>query len=166
MRRPTPIVPDQGQESVWDYPRPPRVEPVTAVIRIVLAGEVIALTNKAYRVLETSHPPTYYLPPGDIAPDALHPSRSRPTVCEWKGIALTFDVRGGGELMRDGAWAYPRPSAGYEEIADHVAFYCSLMDECWVGDVMAAPQPGHFYGGWVTPDVVGPFKGVPGSHSW
>ncbi len=166
MPRPTASVPNPGQESVWDYPRPPRVEPVGDVIRIVLGGETIVLTANAYRVLETSHPPTYYVPTADIAADAIHPSRSRPSVCEWKGIALYFDVRGGGELAHDAAWAYPRPSEGYEAIADHVAFYCFMMDECWVGDAQATPQPGHLYGGWVTSDVVGPFKGIPGSHGW
>lgn len=166
MPRPHAVVPGPDQESVWDYPRPPRVEPVAAVIRIVLGGETIALSAKSFRVLETSHPPTYYLPLTDIADDALHPSRSRPTVCEWKGIALSFDVRGGGEIAHNAAWAYPRPAVGYELIADHVAFYCSQMDECWVGEALASPQPGHLYGGWITPDVVGPFKGVPGSYRW
>jgi uncharacterized protein (DUF427 family) len=166
MPRPQPIVPGPGQESVWDYPRPPRVDRCISPVRIVFADETIALTSRALRVLETSHPPTYYIPAADITPGALHPSRRRPTVCEWKGIALALDVRAAGEVAQDAAWTYPKPSAGYEMLAEHVAFYCALMDECWVGDELAAPQPGHFYGGWVTSSVVGPFKGMPGSHGW
>jgi uncharacterized protein (DUF427 family) len=166
MMRPQPITPGPGQESVWDYPRPPRLEQTTKRIRILFGEETIADTTRAYRVLETSHPPTYYLPPADISPDALKPSGTRPSWCEWKGVALYYSVHGGGYDVPDAAWTYPDQSRGFREIADHVAFYCALMDECWVGDELAVPQPGGFYGGWVTSDVVGPFKGVPGSGGW
>jgi uncharacterized protein (DUF427 family) len=166
MPRPQPITPGPGQESVWDYPRPPRLERVTQVIRVVLGGETIAETVNAFRVLETSHPPTYYLPPRDILPDALRPSGMRPTVCEWKGVAVYFNAIGGGEEMDNAAWAYPHPTPPFAAMAEHVAFYCSSVDECWVGDELVTPQPGGFYGGWVTSNIVGPMKGVPGSHGW
>jgi uncharacterized protein (DUF427 family) len=166
MPRPDRIPPAAGQESVWDYPRPPRLEAVTAPVRIVLGGETIVSTTKAYRVLETSHPPTYYLPPSDIVEGALRPSGTRPSLCEWKGVAVYFSIRGGDEEAPDAGWAYPRPTPAFAAIADHVAFYCSMMDECWVGDELATPQPGGFYGGWVTSQVVGPFKGIPGSNGW
>jgi uncharacterized protein (DUF427 family) len=166
MPRPQPIIPEPGQESVWDYPRPPRVEAVPELVRIVFAGQTIVNTARALRILETSHPPTYYVPINDIVTGALRPSGSRPTWCEWKGVAVNFSVYADGEEARDAAWGYPNPTEGYEAIADHVAFYCAQMDECWVGDELATPQPGGFYGGWVTSRVVGPFKGGPGSHGW
>jgi uncharacterized protein (DUF427 family) len=166
MPRPQPLPIGPGQESVWDYPRPPRVEPVSQVIRIVLAGETIVETSGAFRVLETSHPPTYYLPPRDIVPGVLHPSGSRPSVCEWKGVAIYFNVVASGEEMPNAAWAYPHPTPAFAHMADHVAFYCSMMDECWVGNELATPQPGGFYGGWVTSNIIGPMKGGPGSHGW
>lgn len=159
------IVPGPGQESVWDYPRPPRVEPVARRVRVVLGGVVIADTERAQRVLETSHPPTYYLPPGDILAGALVPT-ARGSFCEWKGGARYFTVRGGGREEVDAAWAYPEPAAGFEAIRDHVAFYAGRMDACFVGDEQVTPQPGGFYGGWITRDVVGPFKGGPGTMGW
>jgi uncharacterized protein (DUF427 family) len=166
MPRPLPIVPGPGQESVWEYPRPPRLEALTTPIRIVFAGQTIVQTTSALRVLETSHPPTYYLPVSDVVPGVLRPSGSRPTWCEWKGVAVHFSVCADDEEVRDAAWGYPNPSPGFEAITSHVAFYCAFMDECWVGDELATPQPGGFYGGWVTSTVVGPFKGGPGSHGW
>jgi uncharacterized protein (DUF427 family) len=164
--RPQPATPGPGQESVWDYPRPPRLERVNQRIRVVFGGQTIASSLRTFRVLETSHPPTYYLPPEDIIDGALQPSGTRPSWCEWKGVAVYFTVVGGDYEATDAAWAYPQPSVGFTDMADHVAFYCSLMDECWVGDEQATPQPGGFYGGWVTSQVVGPFKGVPGSRGW
>ncbi len=163
--RPRRIPPQPGQESVWDYPRPPALEPVTERIRVVLAGVTIADTRRALRVLETSHPPNYYLPPDDVDPASLHPSARR-SFCEFKGLAQYWTAAVGDRLEADAAWSYPVPSPGFEALADHVAFYAGPMDECWVGDELATPQPGGFYGGWVTSMVVGPFKGGPGSMGW
>jgi uncharacterized protein (DUF427 family) len=165
MQRPQRIPPGPGQESVWDYPRPPRVEPVAKRIRVVFNGETIADTTRAYRVLETSHPPTYYLPLDDIRADALVPVQ-RQTFCEFKGLASYFDVQVGDRVARAAAWTYRSPSPGYEAIADHVAFYPSRMDACYVDDERVEAQPGDFYGGWVTRDIVGPFKGSPGTAGW
>jgi uncharacterized protein (DUF427 family) len=146
-------------ESVWDYPRPPRLEPTAKRLRVVLGGAVIADTTRAHRVLETSHPPVYYIPPEDIAPGALEPVE-RTTFCEWKGNASYFDVVGGdGERVARGAWTYRNPSAGFEPIRDAVAFYPGEMDECTVDGEVVEPQAGGFYGGWITKDIVGPFNG-------
>jgi uncharacterized protein (DUF427 family) len=154
-----------GQESVWDYPRPPRVEPVRQRIRVEFVGVVIADTGRAYRVIETASPPTYYLPPADIRMECLEPSAHR-SVCEWKGQARYWSVRVGDRVVADAAWSYPDPLAGFEAIRDHVAFYPGKMDACYVGDQRVTPQPGGFYGGWITPDIVGPFKGDPGTTHW
>jgi uncharacterized protein (DUF427 family) len=163
--RPQPIPPSPGQESVWDYPRPPRLEPVGQRIRIEFNGETIADTVRAFRVLETSHPPVYYLPPDDIRMDLLTPETVA-THCEWKGAASYFNVRVGDRSVERAAWTYLNPDDGFEPIAGRLAFYAGPMDACWVGDERAEPQPGGFYGGWITPSVVGPFKGGPGSSSW
>ena len=150
---------------MWDYPRPPAVEPVAGLVRVVLAGATIAESARALRVLETSHPPNYYLPPADV--DAAHlRSSSRQSFCEFKGMARYWNVCAGDREEADAAWSYPHPAGGYERLADHVAFYAAVMDECWVGDERAAPQPGGFYGGWITSREVGPFKGIPGSMGW
>jgi uncharacterized protein (DUF427 family) len=154
-----------GQESVWDYPRPPRLEPVPVRIRIEFGGQVIADTSRAWRVLETSHPPTYYLPMDDILPGALEPAQGS-SFCEWKGRARYWTVRVGARRAERAAWSYPEPTPGFAPIRDHVAFYAGPMDACWVGVHRAQPQPGGFYGGWVTPDLSGPFKGEPGSAGW
>ncbi len=166
MNRPARIVPAPGQESTWDYPRPPRVEPVPERVRVVVDGIVIADTVKALRVLETSHPPTYYLPLADGRADLLVASASS-SFCEFKGRAsyLTL-VLPSGRRIEDVAWVYPAPSPGFEAIAGHVAIYASKVDEAWVGDEQARPQAGDFYGGWVTSRVVGPFKGEPGTGGW
>jgi uncharacterized protein (DUF427 family) len=159
------IAPGPGQESVWDYPRPPRVEPVPEQLRVELGGEVVAATTRGWRVLETSSPPVYYLPLGDCAHGALEPSAHR-SFCEWKGLATYWTVRSGDRVEPDAAWGYPEPAPGFEVLRDTVAFYCGRMDACFVGDERAEPQPGEFYGGWITSRIVGPFKGVPGSHGW
>jgi uncharacterized protein (DUF427 family) len=159
------IAPGPGQESVWDYPRPPRIEPVPERLRIELGGGTVAETTRGWRVLETSSPPVYYLPLADCADGALVPSDGR-TFCEWKGVATYWTVRGGDRVEVDAAWGYPEPTPGFEALADAVAFYCGRMDACFVGDERAEPQPGNYYGGWVTSRVVGPFKGVPGSSHW
>jgi len=166
MARPIRIEPGPGQESVWDYPRPPRLEPVKQTIRVVFAETEIVRTAGAYRVLETSHPPTYYLPPGDFVEGVLRPVPGGGTFCEWKGRATYFDVKVGEAIAPRAAWCYPDPTAGFRDIAGFVCLYCAAMDACHVGDAIATPQPGEFYGGWVTPDVVGPFKGEPGTMGW
>jgi uncharacterized protein (DUF427 family) len=163
--RPEPIAPGPGQESVWDYPRPPRLEPVTARLVVVLGGATIADTTRGYRVLETSHPPNYYFPPDDIAPDALERT-AHGTFCEFKGGAHYYTVRGGTRVEREAAWGYDEPSPGFEPIAGYVAVYAGRMDACFVDGEEVTPQPGGFYGGWITSGVVGPFKGGPGSRGW
>ncbi len=150
---------------MWDFPRPPRLEPWTERVRVEFGGRTIADTTSAVRVLETSHPPTYYIPPGDIDMSALRPAGGG-SLCEWKGAATYFDVVAGDAVARRAAWAYADPFDDFAAVVDHVAFYCAAMDVCWVGGHRATPQPGGFYGGWVTPHVTGPFKGEPGSSGW
>ncbi len=163
--RPTPVKPGPGQESVWDYPRPPVVEPVTRHIQVIFNGAVIADTSRAQRVLETSHPPVYYIPPWDIRMDLLSEGRGR-SVCEWKGEARYYTLQVGEKRVENAGWYYPNPTAGFTSIKDYVAFYPGPMDECLVDGERVRPQPGDFYGGWITSDVVGPFKGEPGSMGW
>jgi uncharacterized protein (DUF427 family) len=164
--RPTRIEPGPGQESVWDYPRPPRVEPVAERVRVVVDGFEIASTMSALRVLETAGAPVYYLPAADIRLDLVRPT-GHVTLCEWKGSARYWSiVLPGGRTIPNAAWSYPQPKPGYEAIRDHLAFYAWAVDEAWVGDELATPQPGHFYGGWITSRIVGPFKGAPGSSGW
>jgi uncharacterized protein (DUF427 family) len=163
--RPLPETPGPGQESVWDYPRPPRIEPVTAPVAIRLGGQLIVETRNVVRVLETSHPPVYYLPISDFAPGALVDAEGS-SFCEFKGTARYLDVRGGAEVRSACAWNYPHPSPGFELLQDRVAVYAQAMDECTVGGEVVTPQPGGFYGGWITSAVVGPFKGSPGSLAW
>jgi len=134
-------------------------------LRVVLGGVTIAETTRGLRVLETSHPPNYYFPLDDVVPGALEHGPGA-SFCEWKGRAHYFTVRGGERVEEGAAWGYDRPSAAFAELADHVAFYAHRMDGCFVDDELVVPQPGDFYGGWVTRDVVGPFKGGPGSRGW
>ena len=152
-------------ESVWDYPRPPRVEPSERRIRIVLGGETIVDTKSCRRVLETSHPPVYYVPASDIR-DGVLGSNPRTTFCEFKGTAAYWDVSAGGRSRVAAAWSYPAPSPGYESLLEHIAFYPSAMDACFVDDEQVTPQEGDFYGGWITKDIEGPFKGGPGTFGW
>ena len=156
------VEPGPGQESVWDYPRPPRVErsPVTVEVRI--GGRVIVRTRNAVRVLETSHPPVYYLPIDDVAPGTLVPVEGT-THCEFKGAASYFDVVSGDARIPRGAWTYPSPVRGYEELATRVAIYPSRMDACTVDGEAVQAQEGDFYGGWRTSGIVGPGKGAPGT---
>lgn len=163
--RPRPVEPGPGQESVWDYPRPPRLEPVTARLRVVLGGQTIADSTSGFRVLETSHPPNYYLPVADVAPGALT-RVSGTTFCEWKGHAHYYEVRGGDRVELRAAWGYDDPSPAFAALAGTVAFYAGRMDACLVDDERVEPQPGGFYGGWITRSVVGPFKGGPDSRGW
>src|SRR5262245_4095679 len=159
------VIAGPGQESVWSYPRPPRVEPVAPRVRVELEGRTIADTTRALRVCETSSPPCYYIPPADILMDHLEPS-ARTSFCEWKGLASYWSVRVDGRFAKDSAWSYPDPDEGFEAIKDYIAFYPKRMDACWVGEEKVTPQPGFYYGGWVTSNLVGPFKGVPGSEGW
>jgi uncharacterized protein (DUF427 family) len=165
MRKPRAAKPGPGQESVWDYPRPPRLERSHRRLRIVFNRAVIAETTGAWRVLETSHPPVYYLPPEDIREEYLEPT-SRSSFCEWKGRARYVTVRVGDRTAESAGWGYPDPVLAFAPIKDHLAFYAHLMDECTVDGEVVRPQPGNFYGGWITNDVVGPFKGEPGSWGW
>ena len=153
------------RESVWDYPRPPRLEDCDREIRVVFAGVVIANTRRSKRVLETSHPPVYYLPPDDVAPEVLQPV-SGTSYCEWKGTAQYFDVLAADLRARSAAWSYPDPTDDFAAIRDYVAFYPRLMDACFVDGERVTPQPGGFYGGWVTQDLIGPFKGEAGTMGW
>ena len=159
------IEPGPGQESVWDYPRPPRVEPVPERIRVVVDGMNVADSTDALRVLETAGPPVYYLPPTDVRLDLLKTS-PHSSYCEWKGEAAYYSLHLGERVIPNVAWFYPRPLPGYERIRDYIAFYAGRVDEAWVGDERATPQPGRFYGGWVTSRIVGPFKGEPGTSGW
>ena len=163
--RPLPEKPGPGQESVWDYPRPPRVVETSKHIRVVFNGVTIAETHRAKRVLETSHPPVYYVPPEDVRMAHLLDA-SGSSWCEWKGRARYYDVVVDGKKAERVAWAYPEPQTGFESIKDHVAFYAGPMDGCYVDGERVRPQPGGFYGGWITSDVVGPFKGDPGTRGW
>jgi uncharacterized protein (DUF427 family) len=164
--RPKRIEPGPGQESVWDYPRPPRLEPVIQRITVELNGATVADTTAAFRVLETSHPPVYYLPPTDVDESHLTRTSDNGSFCEWKGTATYWTVAVGNRVERDAAWSYERPSPPFEAITGYLAFYCQRMDRCTVGGDVVTPQPGGFYGGWITPAVVGPFKGSPGSMGW
>lgn len=159
------IEPGPGQESVWDYPRPPAVERSSQHIRVIFNGEVIADTHCAVRVLETSHPPVYYIPPADIKMDYLSLTTQH-SVCEFKGQASYYNIRAGDKAAAYVAWYYPRPQPGYEVITNYVAFYPSKVDACYVDDEQAQPQEGDFYGGWITNAIVGPFKGGVGTMGW
>lgn len=152
-------------ESVWDYPRPPRVEPVAERIRVFVDRVTVADTTRAFRVLETSHPPTYYVPPADVRMDLLTRGPGR-SICEWKGRATYHTVVIGDRRIEDVAWSYEAPLPGFEAIRSHLAFYPGRVDEAWVGDERAAAQEGGFYGGWVTSRIRGPFKGAPGTFGW
>ena len=157
--------PGPGQESVWDYPRPPRIEESAEHVVVELGGVTVADTRRALRVLETSHPPTYYLPRDDFADGTLEPAAGS-SYCEFKGAARYLTVVGGDRRAERAAWCYPEPSPGMERLAGHVAVYPGAMDRCTVDGEVVRPQEGGFYGGWVTSRVVGPFKGAPGTSGW
>jgi uncharacterized protein (DUF427 family) len=160
-----PVLPGPGQESVWDYPRPPRVEPSSSRIVVEIGGRLLVDTVRAVRLLETSHPPSWYLPLADCDPTMLVASARR-TWCEFKGEASYFDVVAGDRRERDAAWTYERPVRGFESLVGLIALYPGRMDRCTVDGEVVRPQEGGFYGGWITADVVGPFKGGPGSAGW
>jgi len=163
--RPRPDPPGPGQESVWSYPRPAVAEPTTARILIEHCGVIVADTRSSIRTLETSHPPSYYIPPADIAPGVLRQAEGR-SFCEWKGVATYWDVVIGDLVLPRVGWSYSAPTPGFASLRDHIAFYAAPFDRCSVDGETATPQPGGFYGGWITSGLAGPFKGVPGSQYW
>jgi uncharacterized protein (DUF427 family) len=165
MMQPQRIQPEPGQESVWDYPRPPRLETTDKHIQIIFNGVTIADTHNAQRVLETSHPPVYYIPPEDIKMEYLI-ATPQSSFCEWKGRAGYYAVQVGNRIAQNIAWYYPNPTPDFAPIQDYVAFYAEPMDACFVNGEQVQPQPGNFYGGWITSDIVGPFKGIGGSWGW
>jgi uncharacterized protein (DUF427 family) len=159
------ISPGPDQESVWDYPRPPLLEDVPQRVRVELAGHVVADSNRAVRVLETASPPTYYIPPEDVDQAVLRQAPRR-SYCEWKGEATYWTLRVAGQIAVDAAWSYHAPKSPYEALRDYVSFYPARVSACYVGEWRVTPQPGQFYGGWITPNLVGPFKGEPGTEHW
>jgi uncharacterized protein (DUF427 family) len=163
--RPRPLPIRSDQESVWDYPRPPRVAPTSARVRITLGGTVIADTTDAVRVLETSHPPVYYVPRADFIDGALEPAPGA-SMCEFKGAARYLTLRSGATVSESAAWYYPTPTAGFEALVDRIAVYPSRVDACEVAGETVRAQDGDFYGGWITDAIVGPFKGAPGTLGW
>ena len=165
LPRPEPVPPGPGQESAWDYPRPPRIEAIRAQVEVIFGGRTIAITLEPLRVLETGHPPTWYLPPGGVVTDHLVPS-GHSSYCEFKGAAALLDVVVGTNRAADGAWTYRRPFPGFEALAGYVAFYPGRMEACLLDGELVLAQPGDFYGGWISTDVVGPFKGGPGTEGW
>lgn len=163
--RPARITPGPGQRSVWDFPRPPIVERCGHHLVVWFGGRVIAETRAGVQVLETSHPPTYYFPASDVDTAVLRPT-SRRSICEWKGRAILWDVVVDAHRVEAAAWSYPEPTRRAQVLGGHIAFYPSAMDRCLVNGEVARPQEGGFYGGWITSDLVGPFKGGPGSWGW
>jgi len=158
------VAPRPGQESVWDYPRPPRLEIDPREVVVRWGERVVARSTRAIRALETAHPPSFYIPLADIAPGLLELAEGT-SLCEWKGPARYWSLVDGGRRLAKVAWSYPHPLPGSEALRDAVAFYCHELD-CRVGGERVAPQPGGFYGGWITPELAGPFKGEPGSEGW
>lgn len=163
--RPARIDPAPGQESVWDYPRPPRLEAVSERLRVVFAGTTVAETLAGYRVLETSHPPVYYFPPTDVRRELLHAETGR-SYCEFKGPACYWSLEVGAQRSAQAAWSYPEPTPPFRKLRDFYAFYASRVESCWVDDEKVQAQEGDFYGGWITAKIVGPFKGASGTWGW
>ena len=163
--RPRPDPTGPGQESVWGFPRPAIAEPSPAHIVIEHAGTIVADSRATIRTLETSHPPSYYIPPADIAEGVLRQAQGS-SFCEWKGHAVYWDVVIGDNVLPRVGWSYPDPTRAFAKLRDHVAFYAAPFDRCSVDDEIVTPQPGGFYGGWITSGYAGPFKGVPGSQFW
>ncbi len=159
------IEPGPGQESVWDYPRPPALERTEAHLVVEHAGVVVAETRRAWRVLETSQPPAYYFPPDDVRLDLLDATTTS-TFCEWKGTASYRRLRVGDQVVDDAAWVYERPVERFEPIRDHLAFYAQRVDRCSVDGEVVSGNEGRYYGGWITSRVVGPFKGGAGTAGW
>jgi uncharacterized protein (DUF427 family) len=162
---PTRVEPGPGQESVWDYPRPPRLERSERHLLVEFAGIAIADSQSSLRVCETSGPPVYYLPPADVRLDLLDPSPVT-TDCEWKGVASYFDIVAAGRRSELAAWTYRNPLPDYAALGEYVAFYPGRVDACYLDGERVQPQPGDYYGGWITHEIVGPFKGAPGTLHW
>ena len=164
-RPPRAVSPGPGQESVWDYPRPPRVEPVPERIRVAFAGETVADSSRGLRVLETASPAVYYLPREDVRHEFLR-AETGASFCEWKGRASYFSLEAAGRTSERAAWCYAEPDPTYASLRGMLAFNAGRVDACFVGDERVTPQPGGYYGGWVTDSIAGPIKGIPGSQSW
>lgn len=163
--KPNPIPPKPGQESVWDYPRPAVLEDTNKPLKVICNGIILAKTTRGKRVLETSHPPTYYFPTEDVKLDYLIEA-SRRGLCEWKGRYQYYDIKIDDRSINQAAWRYFEPTPDFVEIRAYYGFIAALMDACYVNDELVTPQPGDFYGGWITADIVGPFKGTPGTMGW
>jgi uncharacterized protein (DUF427 family) len=163
--KPNPISPKPGQESVWDYPRPAILQDTNKNLKVICNGLVLAETNRGKRVLETSHPPVYYFPPETIKREYLI-AIAKQGLCEWKGRYRYYDIRVNDKYLKDAAWQYVEPTTNFLPIKDYYGFMPSLMDACYVDDELVIPQAGQFYGGWITSDIVGPFKGEPGTWGW
>lgn len=162
--RPQPDPVGPGQRSVWRFPRPAIAERCAALVRIEHSGTIVASSRGSVCTLETSHPPTYYIPTDDIAAELRRAAKS--SFCEWKGLATYWDVVIGDVVVPCAGWSYPDPTPAFEMLRDHVAFYAGPFDHCSVDGATVVPQAGQFYGGWITPDLAGPFKGIPGSMTW
>ncbi|MEM9885808.1 MAG: DUF427 domain-containing protein [Bacteroidota bacterium] len=160
------IKPKKGQESVWDYPRPPRLEPCSKELIVECDGIQLLATNAAFRVLETSHPPVYYIPQSDIKMEFLRERTAQGSFCEFKGVATYWDIVTPKQERLKAAWSYASPTASFSSIKDHLAFYASKVDACYVDGEQVQAQEGDFYGGWITLDIVGPFKGGVGTWGW
>lgn len=159
------IKPGPGQESIWDYPRPPKVELFEKNIRVEFAGRSIAETSISYKVMETASPPCYYIPQEFIKMEYLIKSNHK-TLCEWKGSATYWSINVDGNISENAGWSYPVPWKGFELIKDHIAFFAGRVDGCFIDDEKVRPQAGDFYGGWITSNITGPFKGDPGTEHW
>ncbi len=165
MKHPKADKPTKDQESVWDYPRPPIMEKVKSLVEVYFAGRRIASSNNALRMLETSHPPTIYIPLDDIDQEVLMMS-NQTTFCEWKGKGKYYHLQSGEWKAENAAWYYPEPKHAYSELKNHIAFYPSKVEACYIDGEKAEPQEGDFYGGWITSKIVGPFKGGPNTFGW
>lgn len=163
--KPQPIPPQPGQESVWDYPRPAILQDTNKTLKVICNGIVLAETNRGKRVLETSHPPTYYFPPEDIKLEHLIETPKQ-IPCEWKGRCQYYDIQIGDKYIKYGSWRYFKPTANFVSIQTYYGFVPGLMDACYVNDELATPQAGDLYTGWITADIVGPFKGGAGTWGW
>ncbi len=166
MNYPQRIEAQPGQESVWDYPRPPRLERSPKQIKVIFNGVTIADSCNTYRVLETSHPPVYYLPPEDLKTEYLQPASSQRSFCEWKGFASYYNLKVKDKQVNNAGWYYHQPTDDFAPIKNYVAFYPSKMDACYLDGELVKAQEGDFYGGWITKDIVGPFKGGRGTWGW
>jgi uncharacterized protein (DUF427 family) len=165
VRPPFAEIPEPAQRSVWDFPRPPRIAPVASEVGVVLKGRVIGNSRRAVQVLETGSPPTIYLPPADVACEWLRPCNAT-TLCEWKGLAHHFDLEVDGTLAEGAAWSYADPFPEFASIRGWLSFHPGRVERCFVGDETVKAQPGGYYGGWITRDLVGPWKGGPGTDAW